>query len=311
MDNELNNRTYDDLSELLKQSVDLLPQLQREVANWEGCLSEDSKKGPATLAIEDLQKTKIYFSNPANELIPLTAETFQACGVELSNIYKLQIQNQFDFYYMTLNVNLFTELAVSISELTCQLKFGIEGQEKSPLINTIFPEHKWTEMISAGIGMDIAINGNLSFDIGVDDSVLNQVVGNLPEKLKANVSSKSDLKAESSLKITGIKYEWGHPEIQATGEGSSTAIWRIQDQNIQKVGKVKFIVVFKVPKDTEEIILDGITVAEIKTDWLTAPLEKIWDRLSDKLKFFLNKENISQGDQQSWKLTLPRYSNPQ
>lgn len=306
MDNELNDRTYDELSELLKESTDLLPQLQKEVANWEGCLSEESKKGPATLAIEDLQKTKIYFGNPENELIQLKEETFQACGVELSNIYKLQIQNQFDFYYMTLNVNLFTESAVSISELTCQLKFGIAGKENLVIIQTIFPEHKWTEMISAGIGMDIAINGNLSFDIGRDTSVLNQVVDNLPEKLKANVSSKSDLKAESNLKITGIKYEWGHPEIQATGEGSSKVRWHIQDKNIQKVGKVKFIVVFKVPKDTEAITLDGITGVEVKTDWFTAPLGKILKKLSSELITFLSKENIFQGDQQSWKLTLPR-----
>ncbi|MGC1197014.1 MAG: hypothetical protein WA882_08975, partial [Geitlerinemataceae cyanobacterium] len=103
----------------------------------------------------------------------------------------------------------------------------------------------------------------------------------------------------------------GHPEILTNGEGSSTCYWRIQDKELQKMGTAKFAVVFKVPKGTESIELQGIAWAEPDLNWLTADIRDVFGDLSDRLKQLLRQKNevasrFVRGDAEEWTLTLPK-----
>ena len=48
-------------------------------------------------AIKSLQQSRVLFGNPTDRLIYLREETFKNSGTELNEIYRQQMQQQFDF----------------------------------------------------------------------------------------------------------------------------------------------------------------------------------------------------------------------
>jgi hypothetical protein len=163
--------------------------------------------------------------------------------------------------------------------------------------------------MSFGVGMEVRLDGNLDWNVGVDSSQLAQLLQSLPGELKANVGNKDNFKA--FLAIPAYRYELGHPEILTNGEGNSACYWRIQDQELQKIGTAKFAIVFKVPKGTESITLRGTAWAEPDINWLTADIRDVFGELSDQLKQLLRQKNkeasrFARGDAEEWTLTLPK-----
>jgi hypothetical protein len=292
----------------LQQAETLLSELFQEVQKWEGTLAGGTKLSIGAEAVNSLRQSKVSFGNPKDKLIQLTEEIFKNYGTELNAIYKQQMQEQFDFYYMTLTVDLRPELAAKFWRLTCELDFNPKGSNE-PIIQSLFPTDKWRSLMSFGVGMEVGLNGNLDWNIGVDSSQLAKLIESLPGELKANVSNKDDFKA--FLAIPAYQYELGHPEILTNGEGSSTCYWRIQDKELQKIGTVKFAIVFKVPKGTNSITLKGKVWAEPDLNWLTADIRDVFSDLSDQLKQLLRQKNdiadrLARGDAEEWVLTLPQ-----
>ena len=265
------------------------------------------KLGITASMIKDLQETKVSFGNPKNELIPLTEEIFKEAGVELDYLIKGQMKDDYNFYYLTLNVNLRPQPGAKFWRLTCELKFS---KEKT-IIQSIFPEHKWQPVIKTGVGMDIGINQNLDIDAGIDSSKITEVLKSVPANLKANIVSKNKFKAFAVIR--DCKYELGRPEIVAEGIGSPECYWRIQDKNIEKVGTVKFGVIFKVPKQTKSITLTGITRADIDINLLTGNISDIvLARLPEKIQEWLgldaeeSAKKFFRDDHEKWDLKLPQ-----
>lgn len=292
----------------LQQADTLLSDLLEEVQKWEGTLAGGTKLGVGAEAVNSLFESKVSFGNPTDRLIRLTEDTFKESGTELIGIYKQQMQEQFDFYYMTFTVALRPERAAKFWRLTCELDFGPKGSGE-PILQSLFPTQQWRSVMSFGGGMEVGLNGNLDWNVGVDSSQLAEILQLLPSELKAKVGNKDDFKA--FLAVPTYQYELGHPEILTTGEGSSTCYWRIQDQNLQKIGTAKFAIVFKVPKGTGFVTLRGTAWVEPNMNWLTADIRDVFGELSERFKQLLRQKNevasqFARGDAEKWTLVLPK-----
>lgn len=294
----------------LQEADTLLSDLFQEVQKWEGTLAGGTKLGVGAEAVESLRQSKVSFGNPRDRLIQLTEETFKSSGTELNDIYKQQMQEQFDFYYMTLTVDLRPERAARFWRLTCELDFSPKGSGE-PIIQSLFPTQQWRSVMSFGVGMEVGLNGNLDWNVGVDSSRLAELSELLPGELKTNVGNRDDFKAFFAVPAYG--YELGHPEILTNGEGNSTCYWRIQDSELQKIGTAKFAIVFKVPKGTDCITLRGTAWAEPDLNWLTTDIRDVFGELSDRLKQLLRQKNnvasrFARGDANKWELILLKAS---
>ena len=292
----------------LQEADALLCELFQEVQKWEGTLAGDTKLGVGAEAIDSLRQSKVTFGNPRDKLIQLTEDTFKNSGTELNDIYKQQMRSQFDFYYMTLAIDLRPERGARFWRLTCELDFGPKGTDE-PIVQSLFPAQQWRSVMSFGVGMEVGLNGNLDWNLGVDSDRFSNLVETLPGELKANVSSKDKLKA--FLAVSAYRYELGHPEILTNGEGSSTCYWRIQDNQLQNIGTAKLAIAFKVPKGTEAIALEGKVWAEPSMNWWTANLEDVAAKLSQKFQNLLGQGDeaasyFARGDYKRWTLTLPQ-----
>ncbi|MCL2934300.1 MAG: hypothetical protein MGG11_19255 [Trichodesmium sp. MAG_R03] len=295
----------------LEEADALLLELFEEVQKWEGTLAGGTKLGMGAEAVESLRQSKVSFGNPRDRLIRLTEDTFKNSGTELNEFYKQQM-GAWDFYYMRLTVDLRPEPVAKFWRLTCELDFEPKGKGE-PIVQTLFPTQQWRSLMSFGVGMEVGLNGNLDWAIGVDSSELDRLLELLPEELKANVSSKNDFK--TFMAIAGYRYELGRPEVLTNGEGNSTCYWRIQDNQLQKIGTAKFGIVFKVPKGTASIRLLGTAWAEPDLNWITGDIRDVFGDLSDRLKQLLRQKNqvasqFARGvDREKWSLTLPKATN--
>ncbi|NET61669.1 MAG: hypothetical protein F6K47_37785 [Symploca sp. SIO2E6] len=299
----------DELSSPNLQEADaLLSELLQEVQQWQGHLAGGTELTVGAEAIDSLRQSKVSFGNPRDRLIQLTEETFKNSGIELNDIYKQQMQEQFDFYSMTHTVDLRPEGAAKFWRLTCELDFSPKGSSE-PIIQSLFPTQQWRSVMSFGVGIELGLNGNLDWNVGVDSSGLAQLLALLPGELQANVSNKDDFQA--FLAAPAYRYELGHPEILTNGEGNSTCYWRIQDQELQKIGTAKFVIVFKVPKEIDAITLQGKAWAEPDINWLTSDIRDVFKALSEQLQQLLRQKNqaasrFARGDVEKWILTLPK-----
>lgn len=295
----------------LQETDALLSNLLQDVEKAEQAdvdFSGGTKQPLGSEAVKSLQQSRVQFGNPTDRLIYLTEETFKDSGTELNNIYRQQMQGQFDFYYMTLATSLLPERAARFWRLTCELDFEPKGMEE-PIIQTLFPSQQWRSVMSFGVGMDVGLNGNLDWNVGVDSEKLGPLSETLPGDLKAKVNSTDSF--SGFITLPSYKYELGHPEVLATGEGNSICSWRIQDENLQKIGTLRLGIVFKVPKGLETITLKGKVWAEPNMNWLASDVGDIFYALGQKFKNLLNQgdeaaNQFARGMAEEWVLSLPK-----
>lgn len=258
-------------------------------------------------AVRSLQQSRVQFGNPSDRLIYLTEETFKNSGTELNDIYRQQMQEQFDFYYMTLTVNLRPERAAQFWQLACELDFEPKGVQE-PIIQTLFPTQQWRSILSFGVGMEVGLNGDLDWNVGIDSAQLGPLSETLPGELKAKVGSRDNFQA--FIAIPSYKYDLTRPEIWVTGEGNSVCSWQIQDESLHNLGTLRSGLVFKVPRGVESVTLKGKVWAEPNINWLVADLGDIFYVLEQRFKTLLNQGNesanrFSRGAMETWTLQLP------
>lgn len=304
MENELFAPNFHEADELLNDFL-------KEVKHWEGTLSDgESILGPGATAITELQKSKINFGNPRDKLTLLTESTFEEIETDLTSIYRQQMQDQYDFYYLTLQVALIPGRTVQFWKLICELDFGPKG-EQEPILQSIFPNEKWRSVLKAEGGVDVGLNGQLGWTVGVDTSVIKTICDQVPVELQGNITNKNDLKA--IVTMPAYRYEFGYSEVLATGVGS-TAHWDIKDKELKKKGMVEFATVFKVPKSMQELKLTGTVCVEPNINWLFSDVRDVAGELSERFKqLFRNQEEASRrlvrGMTKDWSLQLPKATN--
>lgn len=292
----------------LQNSDIILNELFEEVQKWEGTLSSRGGLGRGAAAVQSLMETKVNFGNPNDKLILLTEETFKEVGVELNSIYRQQMRDTYDFYYITVTVDLRPRASAKFWRLICNLDFSSKAGNE-PIIQTIFPENKWQPVMKFGVGMNLGLNENLEFSAGLDTSTFAELA-NIPN-FNASVSTKNELKA--FIAVPDYTYEGGFFEIIAQGSGSSECFWRIEEADIQQMATVKFAIVFKVPKQCKSINLHGTVWAEANMDWLFADIRDVASELKENLKNLFKRKNeaakeLSRGDEKEWTLNLPKTS---
>ena len=220
------------------------------------------------------------------------------------------MQKQFDFYYMTLTVSMQSSPDVQFETMECMLDFGPKGANE-PIIHSVFPITIWREILSAGVGLSLALNGNLEWSAGVDTAALN-AMANLPGDIKAHVSNKDSLKAY--VTIPNYSFNLGKRDIEARGEGDSECFWRIQRPELKKSQTIHFAVVFKVPKGTKAVDLKGLVVVEPNKRWVASAARNVFEFLSGPNKALLQsnnedsqgKDRLPIGDAEEWiPLALP------
>ncbi|BAZ13843.1 hypothetical protein NIES4071_56830 [Calothrix sp. NIES-4071] len=290
----------------LQDSDLLLTELFEEVQKWEGTLSSRGELGRGAAAVQSLMETKVSFGNPNDKLILLTEKTFKEVGVELNSIYRQQMRDTYDFYYMTVTVDLRPKASAKFWCLFCKLEFSSRAGNE-PIIQTIFPESKWRPVMKLGVGINLGVNENLEFSAGLDTSTFAELA-NIPD-IKASVSTKNELKA--FIAIPDYTYKGGFFELFAQGPGSSECFWRIEAPDIQQMPTVKFAIVFKVPKQCKSINLDGTVWAEANMDWLFADMHDVASEFKEKFKNLFKRKNeaakeLSRGDKKEWTLNLPK-----
>lgn len=114
----------------------LLSDLLAETEKWGGKLAAGTRRNLSAEAVDGLFQTKVSFGNPTDRLIRLTEDTFKNSGTELTDIYKQQMQDRFDFYYMTLTVDLRLERGARFWRLISELDFGRKGKGE-PICNIL------------------------------------------------------------------------------------------------------------------------------------------------------------------------------
>jgi hypothetical protein len=272
---------------------------------------EAVKKSPADTitALNSLRETKVLFGNPRSNLVAITADQLHGSGIELSSIQRQQLEGQFDFYFMTITVNMRPRPGARFSALATELNFGPKGEDE-PIVQAIFPQTSWKNVLSFGGGMNLGLDANLNWKVGVDTSRLSQLIEKAPE-LQANLENKNEMK--SFIVLRDFAYDLGRFDIAAYGEDNSECYWYIQNSDLQQTLTVRFSTVFKVPTGTEEITLQGLAWAEPSMNWLTGQISNVAGLLSEKLQGLLHvgrwdrsARELARGAQESWTLKLPR-----
>lgn len=292
-------------SQDLIETQELLTELFNEVKVAESTLSGGVKLGKGGNALQGLRETKVTFGNPTDNLIRLTPKLFEEVGLELTEIYKRQMRQQFNFYYMTLAVSMQPKRGANFTRLECGLDFGPKGASE-PIVQTIFPKNEWHEALSWGGGMYLGLDDNLNWSLGVDIPNLESKAATL--KTNLNIAHKNELKA--FITMPDFAFHLGRFDIAATGEGNSECFWRIDKSEIQNLLTAHFGLVFKVPKDVTSLELTGTVIANASVDWLISNLRDVARDLSDHLKELLRRirkkeRELPIGDHEKWTLPLP------
>lgn len=256
--------------------------------------------------VDSLRQTKVQFGNPRDNLIALTPRKLHDSGLELSSIRKEQMRTEYDFYYMTITVDLRPQPGAHFQALACELDFGPKGGQE-PIVQSIFPQNKWKDVLAFGGGMSLGLDGNLDWNVGIDATKLSELLS-LPADVAASLDNKNAMKSYIVLK--DFAYDLGRFEIAAYGEGNSECYWYIQNADLQQSLSTRFGIVFKVPKGTESITLRGVAWAEPKVSWLTANLGDMLKRLKEEFQKLLNRpeaaaQMLSRGAGEEWIITLP------
>ncbi len=291
----------------LKESSELLDDLFADVKKWEGTLAGGTQLDVGAAAVDSLRQTQVSFGNPRTDLVALTPELFEELGVELNAVQKRLMQDRFDFYYVTVNVNMRSKPGALFKSLYCELDFGPKGPDE-PIVHALFPQSEWRPVMNWGGGMSLGLNGDLTWSAGLDATGPISVPG-MPAELKANVANKHDLKA--FITIPDYAYQVGRFDIAASGEGGATCYWHIQDPDLQKILTVQFAIVFKVPKGVKSFTLHGTAWTEPNMNWLIANVRDVFSDLKVRLQSLLRRkgdaaDKFAQGAAETWTLDLPK-----
>jgi hypothetical protein len=287
-----------------------LDELFNELKVEEGVLAGGQKLGVGAETVKALRESAVSYGDPRSELIQLTPETLEELDVELGPIEMKQMAVQYDFYHLALSVSLYPKQGNIFKRIENRLDF--RGKEDSfVIVQSLFPEPRYRKVLEWGGRLNLGLNGKLSWDIGVDAE-------RLPELQKIGIPTaelKTNDEIGSSIVVPDFSFNMGRAEIAAAGAGNDHCLWRIETPELKESQTVRFVIIFKVPKGTERIELEGRFICEPDMELLTTNVEHVFGELKDKFKAIFRKldkdregpERLPIGAHELWApLLLPR-----
>lgn len=279
----------------------ILASAAAEAQKWETPLGS-KKKGEAQKAFEALANGRIEIGNPQAHMYRLDEADFAKHGVALSpEIAKnMASKSGYDFYVLRVPVMVFPARGSEYRLLEGELKFSAVKGTKHPAIHAIFPEPFWNPVLSWGGSMDLALDGNLNFGVGVPEIK----AGALDTQLAARVGATNKL--AGFIKIISFEHTLGRMEIESRFS-AQRAMWRLDSKQVIRSQKhAQFVVLLQVPKDTKQIVLEAAAQAEVEFEWLIAQINHVFSRLSKTLQGRLEKrDGLPLQDFKTWTLNLP------
>ena len=253
-------------------------------------------------AVQGLRETRISLGHPYHRLTRLTPKLFTALGIELDPLLKEQ-RKRYEYYYMSMATSLSPKRGAAFQRVECELQFGPAGMQ-APIVESIFPQTRWHTVLEWGGELNLALNGQLEWEIGLsNDEILAEVL-QLSGVPNAKIKTANAMKAH--ILVPDYSFKMGRVETSATGVGNTYCRWRIEDPQLQETETADFIVVFKVPKGITTIELTGILTADTKLAWLTGHLNSIFGDLARRFQALWQPEaRLPIGVQEKWTVTLP------
>lgn len=294
----------------LLEAQTLIQDIYSEVIEEETHLAGGRKLGRGGSAFHDLNESQVSFGFPNDRLIRLTPDLLQKMDIELHLIQAEQIASQYDFYYMAMPVSLYPKRGQLFNRVECHLAFKAEPNQ-DVIVQNIFPTSQWHPVLAWGGGMNLALNGKLDWEIGVDETQL-ETVKQLPGVPIGSIKTNNEI--QSRILMPDFSFELGRQEIVATGQGQNFCRWRLRDPQLKQINDLRFIVIFKVTQGTRTIRMLGQVQAEPDMAYLAGEIDDVFSELSQRVKDIFRKpdtartgvERLPVGDYEVWEsLTLP------
>lgn len=289
----------------LAEADELLNALLAEVALEETPLSGGTKQPFGTEALQRLRVTAVSLGDPLNQFKKLSPVDFERSRVPLTDLYRQQMANQFDFYYFTLTVLLEPGPGVQFSEVECRLDFGPAAAR--PIVQSMSPESLWNAVLQWGGNLSLQINADLSLGL----SLPAQAREALPEATR-RLAANAD--ARAFVVVNDYRFTLGRAEIVATGQGSDFCFWRISQPELKQTQTATFGVIVKVLKGSPQLEINAVAAVYPSFDWLTQQFRYVLSELSDRFRQVFQRPGAQQrpsnrlprGQSERWTIDLQR-----
>jgi hypothetical protein len=274
----------DDL--VLNESQTLLEDLFEELKKEESVLAGGQVLGIGAQMVQALRQSAVSFGSPYDKLIQLTPALLRKLDLKLDPIQATQMENQYDFYHMTLTNSLYPKRGHIFKRIECRLDFRNPGSARV-IVQSLFPEPRYREVLEWGGSLNLALTGNLDWDIGVDASAVEEL-----KKLGASAAKlKTNNEIGSRIVVPDFTFNMGRAEIAATGKGNDHCMWRMEQPELKESQTVQYIVIFKVSKGSKTIELEGQFICEPDMEVLTTSVDNVFSELSEKFKSLFRKSD--------------------
>lgn len=245
--------------------------------------------------IKSLKETRISFGNPRHMLSKVRLEDLQRFDIPEHDPLYRQAEEEYDFYYMSLNSSFAAQREVRFQQVLCRL----ELEPDDAMIHSLAPEQAWQAVAEWGGEGHIGLGTNLAMKFAAPE-----MMQNLPVAVK-EISAQA--RASAFFSILPFKFDLGRVTVVGIGIGSNKAQWDIGKPRIQKQNEVTFALLFKVSQGTKRIQLTGHILVKLDKNYLIEALQSLWAILTADLRRPLeHEEELILGTSEMWTLDLPQ-----